>query len=282
MKRYRVLKIDFDSRAAILKMAIDESWEENVKAQHRRNKQQTEDLLLQEFGSLNGKAKLKNFCDIGSAPLSIVAFHNKFLRQIRRSFVIGSYYPALTGACSLGERILNHLIVNLRNDFRQTKEYKRVYRKDSFDDWPLAISVLSSWGILLPKVADNYKRLSDIRNKKAIHFNPETDINDRDIALEAINVLSDIIQEQFGALGTQPWFIENTKGAFYIKKEYEKHPFINKIYITNCALVGPYHKLEMTSGGWAVIDSYVYEEKDIPDEEYVKLLNDFREGKISF
>ena len=62
-------------------------------------------------------------------------------------------YPALTGACALGERILNYLILNLRDDFHSTPEYKQVYRKDSFDQWDAPINALASWGVLLPEVA---------------------------------------------------------------------------------------------------------------------------------
>ena len=279
MKRYRILNIDFDSRANILSMEINESWEENVKAQHRRNKEQIKEGLLQEFGPMNAEGKIRNYCDLGSAPFSIVAFHNKFLRQIRNSFVMGAYYPALTGTCSLGERILNHLILKLRDEFKHTSGYKKIYRKESFDDWQLAISVLSSWDVLMPNVVTNYNRLGEIRNRRAIHFNPETDRNDREIALESIKLLSEIVQEQFGALGTQPWFIENTKGAFFIKKDYENTPFIKKIYLPTCALVGPYHRLEFLGEGFKVMDGYKYENKEISDKEYGELLDKNREGK---
>jgi hypothetical protein len=73
-----------------------------------------------------------------------VAFHNVFFNQVRDSFVIGSYYPALTAACALGERILNHLVLGLRDSFRTAEEYKRVYRKDSFDNWMIPIDVLEA------------------------------------------------------------------------------------------------------------------------------------------
>ncbi len=79
--------------------------------------------------------------------------------QIRRSFIIGSYYPALTGACSLGERILNHLILTFKEDYKWSLEYKKVYDKKSFDDWSLPIGILSKWGILLPAVVKKFKTL---------------------------------------------------------------------------------------------------------------------------
>lgn len=54
-------------------------------------------------------------------------------------------YPALVGACALGERILNHLILDLRGAYAHTPEYKRVHRKDSFDDWRVPIDTLAAW-----------------------------------------------------------------------------------------------------------------------------------------
>jgi hypothetical protein len=31
-----------------------------------------------------------------------------------------------------------------------------------------------------------------------------------------------------------------------LKKEFESHPFIMEIYLPNCVLVGPYHKIELS------------------------------------
>ncbi len=277
MKRYRIINVDFDSRVAFLDMKIDDSEEENIKEQHRKNKAQIIKSLLKTFGESNREEKLKNLIDLGCAPFSILAFHNKFQHQIRNSFVMGSYYPALTATCSLGERILNHLILLLKDEFKGRPEYKKVYKKKSFDDWSLAIKTLSSWKILLPNVAKNFEKLKKIRHREAIHFNPITDTHDREIALKAIKVLSAIIQEQFsggihGGFKKQPWFIENTKGAFFIKKKYEVNPFIKKIYLPNCDLVGPLHEMEQKDGRWFAVDDHNYEDKEISDKEFVKML----------
>lgn len=275
MKRYRVFKFDFDARANILNTKIEESWDEGVKKLWSENKKSLEESLASEFGFRNKELKLQNFKDLGPAPLSIIAFHNKFFRQIRTSFVIGSYYPALTGACALGERILNYLILTLRKDFKQTPEYKRVYSKKSFDDWDEAIKILESWQILLPAVAVKFKSLKDIRNREAIHFNVETEAKDREVALRAIKILADIINGQFAFLGLQPWFIEKTKGEFYIKKDWEDKPFIKTVYIPNCCLVGPFHKVETVTNGLEVVDDFKYENKEISDAEFIKIREEF-------
>ncbi|MCK4233861.1 hypothetical protein KAX75_05500 [candidate division WOR-3 bacterium] len=275
MKRYRVLRMDFDTRANILQTDIKDSWKKDIKQLHRKNKEGVINGLKFEFGVLNFEQKLKNFIDIGANPLSIIAFHNRFFRQVRNAFVIGSYYPALTSTCALGERILNHLILRLRNDFKSTPEYKKVYRKKSFDNWDLAIDTLESWGILQKKSTIVFRNLRDIRHK-SIHFDPKTESNDREIALKAIHKMNEIIDNQFSAFGNLPWFIPNLRGSAYIKKSYEKTPFISIIYLPNCVLVGPNHRIEPRDNKLVVVDDNSYPNKEISDKEFAKMLEDNR------
>ena len=263
MKRYRVTSFDFDARANILKFGEKSKNSTSVKGQ-----------LVQEFGAQNFSQKLSNFQDLGCYFPSILAFHNIFMRQVRTSFVAGGYYPALTGACSLGERILNHLILSLRNEFKSSPQYKKVYSKKSFDDWDLAIGILEKWKVLLPGVVDDFKALKKMRHEFAVHFNPITDTDDRALALEAITLLSNIIKTQFGAFGSQPWFIEGTAGAFYIKLAFESDPFVKTIYLPNCTLVGPKHQVKINRLGKFIIkDDFYYEEKEVSDTEFVRLLS---------
>jgi hypothetical protein len=276
MKRYRVLGYDFDSRAAILKTEIHDSWEPDVKEQWHNNKINIEEQLVAQYGAYGYHSKLKNFIDLGPAPWSVISFHNKFLKQVRESFVIGAYYPSLTSACSLGERILNQLIIHLRDFYESTPEYKKVHKKSSFDNWDLAIGTLESWGVILKEVAELFRELKDTRNK-AIHFNPETDDNDRNLSLLAIEQLSKIIQRQFASIGSQPWYITGTKGATFIRKCHEETPFVKTIIIPNSAFVGPLHKLDYKHGKWIVYDGNEYPKEEISDEDFAVMFND---GKI--
>ena len=279
MKRYRVFGFDFDARASFLRETPQEHWDTQTKELHKQNYEATRNELLQQFGSVNGEQKLRNFVDLENAPLSIIAFHNKFFRQVRNAFVIGAYYPALTGACALGERILNHLILKLRDSYMGTPEYKQVYDRESFDDWKRAIRILVSWDVLQPAVATAFFELEELRNRRAIHFNPETDHNDRELALDAINLLSKIIYTQFAAFGAHPWFIRGTPGCCFIKKEFEAVPFIREVYIPNCVLVGPNHVIDIeqdTTGVYRFIvrDPTDYEDREITDEEFAALYNE--------
>jgi hypothetical protein len=253
-----------------LTQEVSETWDDEVKELHKQNIEQTRQELIDEYGVYGNELKLRNFIDLGPKPISIVAFHNKFLDQVRTAFVVGAYYPALTAACALGERILNHLILMLRGDFRGTPEYKRVHNKDSFDNWETAIDVLNSWGILLPKAIEAFDQLSRIRHR-TIHFDPETEQNDRSLALRASQLLHAIVQEQFPSLGPQPWFITNVPGESYLKKESEELPFVRRVYVPNSHLVGPSHRLDIVDNKFVVYDNFAYEAREISDEEFAIL-----------
>jgi hypothetical protein len=126
MKRYRILSFDFDSRVHLLTQEIQETWDEQVKKLHVQNKEQIEKELTNSYGDMDREIKVKNFLDLGDKPFSILAFHNRFFEQIRTSFIMGSYYPALTATCTLGERILNYLILILRDDYKHTSDSHKV------------------------------------------------------------------------------------------------------------------------------------------------------------
>lgn len=271
MKRYRVLAFSFDTRAVMLSPEIQDGWEEQIKAQWRQNKSQIREGLIHEFGTRNHEQKIANFVELGANPISLLTFHNEFLRQCRNSFVCGSYYPALVSACTLGERILNRLILHLRDHYKSTPQYQKIYRKKSFDNWSLAIDTLDSWNVLLPGPCAEFCQLEDLRNK-AVHFNPEADHNDRELALSAVKLLQSIIEKQFSAFGSQPWYISGVGGAAYVSKAWEDKPFVKEVVLPACRLVGPYHRLEHGTRGWIVEDNHEYEEKEISDGEFAALL----------
>lgn len=283
MKRYRVFGEDFDTRANILELKIEDGWEDHIKEMWRKNKEGVKRGLLLQFGFEDADQKLKNFVDLGPKPFSVLAYHNRFAEQARNSFVVGAYYPALTGACALGERILNHLVLGLREDFRGTPEYKKVYRKKSFDNWELPIGTLEAWGVLVPKAVAAFRTLRDVRNRRAIHFDPSTDTNDREYALDAVRSLNEIVAEQFGTSEPAPWFISGAKGGVgFIKKDLEADPFVKLVYLPKALPVGPEHYLENgADGGWLVHDQDGYEDEEISDSEFVELFENATEARLA-
>src|SRR5690606_7362814 len=93
--------IDFDTRAMTLGMTIEEHWEPHVKEMWAANQDNIRKSLVAQFGEQSIDQKVENFLAIGAKPMSVMAYHNRFFEQVRRSFVMLDYYPALVGACAL-------------------------------------------------------------------------------------------------------------------------------------------------------------------------------------
>jgi len=161
------------------------------------------------------------------------------------------------------------MLLLLRDYHKDAPEYKKLYRKQSFDYWPLAIDALESWGELLPEAANKFRELNEKRNR-AIHFNLETEHNDKELALDAIHLIQDIVNIQFSSFGRQPWYF-CVPGEIYIKKEWEEKPLIKHIFVPNSLLVGPKHKVESVFPQTIVNDQFEYEDREISDEEYYEL-----------
>lgn len=249
MKRYLVYPFDFDTRADTLRIEIQDSWESQVKDLWAENKRNIELQLRQELGEANFDMKLKNFTDCGSAPFSIVSYHNPLYHQARYAFYHGYYYPALVAACALSERMLNHMILDLRGQFSETKEYKKVGTKKSFNKWGVAISTLAAWNIFQADcVSKDFEVLKRVRDR-SIHFTPETYRTLRDDALSALQHLASIIRVQFGFDGRARWMLPGTQGNFFIKKESENDPFLKKYYLPQCPLVSPLFSINFLPQG---------------------------------
>jgi hypothetical protein len=264
-RRHLSYSMDFDSRVHSFEEPGDE-WAPEARRLHLENRGRAKENLAQEFGSQDIDRKIENFVAIGPKRFSILAYHNQFFDEARRAFVIGAYYPALVSVCALGERILNHLMLDLRSFYKHTPEYKRVHKKSSFDNWNVAIDALEAWDVLLPKVIAEFRALMVLRNR-SIHFNVGTYATLREDALAAIGHMREIIDQQFTAFGVRPWFIKGTRGHVFIKREWEDHPFIRNCYLPTCPFVGPYFAISFDLG-LRFHDHSDYGDGEWTDEEF--------------
>src|SRR4051794_34123147 len=116
-RRYIPHAISFDTQARILTDEIDPNWDPEIIAQHEENRRQARMRVIHELGNADHERKIQDYGDLGSAPWSILDQHNLFMAQVRNAFAFGAYYPALVGACALGERLLNELVIRLRGSY---------------------------------------------------------------------------------------------------------------------------------------------------------------------
>jgi len=278
MKRYRVFAFHWDSTGDLLNREPTEEWSEEANELHRQDRERMIEGLTLRYGKWVIEEKLENLQTIGGQAFSIVAYHNRFYAQAREAFIIGAYYPALTAACALGERILNHLILGLRDDYKGQPGWSEFETVTSSSNWRAMIRTLENSGILLPAAAIEFRALMNARHR-AIHFNPATAEKDREFANEALKQLDKIITVQFGAFGFQPWFIPDVAGAAYIRKEWESNPFVRLVYIPASWPVGPHHWMEYEEGKWSIHDREDYEEREITDTEYFRLQEEFTQKR---
>ncbi len=269
-RRLRVLSFDFDGRWAALNTTSDPPGA--LDETHARMRES----LRSQFGIDHFDAKLKNYMDLGPKPMSVLAYHNIHLDGCRDAFVIGSYYPALTGACAMGERILNELVIDLRKHYQATPEHAEVATMKSSSNWKVMNNTLKAWGVLLEEVWQAFKDLAKVRHR-SLHFNPTPEKSDRALALEALKLIQTVIGHQFSAFGPQPWFLTGIPGEIYIKGEWTTHPFILEVYTHNTMLVSPYHRLD----AWPPtrIHEDVGFDQPVSDEEFIQRRLEFNSRK---
>lgn len=275
MRRYRVCLVDFDSRATMLSTEIQEDWEDKVKAQWKINQARIKEGFIMKYGVSGYEEAIERLKTIGSKPFSIISYHNAFLDQIRDAYIFGSYYPAITGCCALGERMLNHLILDLREDYpSEDEDISEIYTCKTSSNWNVMIKALARWGIFNTEIEGEYRELLGKR-QRAIHFNkklePESD------AVEAIKLIQEIIQNLIGGIGNPELFIP-AKGEIFIKKEKENDPFVKKFYLPSCAHVTPYHKV-ISFSPYKIEDKEISEKKEISDDEFMALREEFKKGE---
>ncbi|BBY67763.1 hypothetical protein MHEL_60060 [Mycolicibacterium helvum] len=245
-RRYMPLHYTFDTRNTLMdhEEEYGASWEPDIRAQWRQNLRQFTVELIHEFGAADFEAKFTDYRALGAKPMSVVALHNVFLAQIRTAFAAGAYYPALVGASALGERILNQLVVVLRNDYRghpATTDEIAGWR--SFTKWGQCTDALAGWGVLSDELVDQFTRLGKLRHR-AVHYNPGLDNTDaRDPAIDAVRLIQDIIRELFPPFGGPPRFIEGTTGQSFLSSNAETQPLIRRFYLPACVLVSPRYEM---------------------------------------
>lgn len=272
MKRYLVYPFDFDARAVGLD--VDKTgWDDE---QHRLFEESNAALfasLKRKYGEENFERTLADFIALGARPFSIVAHHNRLYHAACEAFLHGLYYPALTAACALGERMLNHLILDLRDDFQSTPDYEAIKDQKSFSNWGKVCTVLKNWDVFqTDAVESEFRSFSRLRHR-SLHFNAAASATLREDALKAFAHLSAIIADQFGFARTQRWLIPGTAGAFFIRRNSESDPFLKRYYLPQCPLVGPLYSMTFAQNGLLFFDTVYPPGVEINDEEFARQHN---------
>jgi hypothetical protein len=238
---------------------------------------QLRDEVAFRYGELDALNKASRYLEFDPPNFCIISEYLDLLHAVADAYVHGDAYPALTGACSLGERIFNILILRLRKYYTTHSSYRDIHNKDSFQDWEKAIDILSSWGIIDNEVEKKYRELAILRNQ-SIHFGNIQDTGS--LALAALKTVMLITDKLFG-LKRNIYFW--CPGEIYVKKEYEDDPFVKEFIIPKCVLVGFKHEVEGSAGenglDMKYIDDNNYPNEQISDTEFRKYREDWRNNK---
>jgi hypothetical protein len=234
----------------------------DIQAQEREN---MKGLLIPAHGANRIDEKVDRYFSFKPPDFVIETEFHPMLREVQDAYVSSYYYPSLTGACCIAERILNLLMLRLRDYHKSSRWYKKIYNKNSFDNWDLCIKVLRDWGILSAGLSDTFDELKEIRHQ-SIHFQDLPDLEAR-----SINALKEVMKVTDSLFGMRADVLF-MHGHFFIKKEKEADPLVREFYIPRSHYVGYRYRIENRNGQATIVDNDVYEDQEVTDEEFVQLL----------
>ena len=262
MKRHRFSNFYIDGMRGIVKtLNLPPATLEEAKMRLRS-------FVIGHHGEFKADEKTERYLEVEPPNLCVVVEYHEMMRQVESSYVSMDDYPALTGACCLGERILNMLVLKLRNYYKTSNYDKKVWQRDSIQNWGLAIKTLQDWGVLQDDTAARFKEPYKLRNA-SVHYSSLGDIQPS--ALRAVQLVMSITNDLFG---NRDDVFFSCPGELYIRQVKETEPIVQEFFIPNCSLVGYKHSIESIDGPPIVLkvnDQFDYESRIINDEEFKTL-----------
>ncbi|MDD2594108.1 MAG: hypothetical protein PHT45_07195 [Bacteroidales bacterium] len=251
---YKVLGFAFDTRVNSLKPDIPKKQQEHVLATFKH-----------QWGESDFDKKIERYIKLDLVYIGITEEYYELLQPIISSYCCGYFYPAMTSAGALGERILNRLVIKLRDYFKSSKHYKKIYRKDSFDQWELPTNILKDWGVISNEVANLFLKLKQYRND-SIHYNEGYDFEHN--SHDAIKTLAKVIDLQFNYISrTDLFWVFDAPGEILLRTDKVDIPFVKEFVLPHCALIGPYCEPMATPP----VKTKEYPLKPFTDEKFIEL-----------
>lgn len=224
---YRVISFNLDTRVTIFKSPTLKKEQESLSNQ-----------LKGEWGEFDFEKKLHRYIDLDLAFLGIPEEYYKLLWPVVSAYCCGLFYPAMTSAGSLGERILNRLILKTRTHFKSSVYYKKIWNKDSFDQWDSTLKILKEWQIISDTVEDHFLELKQYRND-SIHYNDGYDFDAN--SHKAVKTLAKIIDLQFNYTQRKDLFwVFDVPGEIWLRNKMVDDPFVKEFIIPHCGLMSPF------------------------------------------
>jgi hypothetical protein len=94
------------------------------------------DLLVSE-------SMVRRFIEIEPPMAAVIPDFQRIVNEIERSYVLGSFFSALSSACVSSERLLNLTRIKLHPHL---PKIKKLWNKGALDSWEPNINALEYWG----------------------------------------------------------------------------------------------------------------------------------------
>ncbi|PQJ11959.1 hypothetical protein CJD36_009205 [Flavipsychrobacter stenotrophus] len=192
--------------------------------------------LKEEWGGLDFEDKLQRFIKLNHAFYGTPDEYYQLLRPIVSSYCCGNFYPSITSAGALGERILNRLVLKTRDYFKSSQYYDLSIQKSS--NWPTLIKALIEWKVISEDIGDAFTKLKKYRND-SIHYNAGYDFEGN--SYEAIKLLLEIVDKQFNYLNRKDLFWAfDCPGEVLVRTSALSDPFVKEFVLPYCRLITPF------------------------------------------
>lgn len=223
---HRVIGYALDTRSTVFKTPQLKSQQEQIS-----------ESFKWKWGQENFDDKIEIFKSLDVYLIGTPEEYYELLIQVIDSYCCGKFYPAMTAAGSLGERILNRLILKTRKYFKASEHYKKIRDKNSIDDWQKATNILSNWKIISNEVSDLFKQLAKYRND-SIHYNENYDFSTN--SKNSVYILLKIIDLQFNYTRRKDiLWVFDVPGEIWVKSEKLSDPFVKEFILPHCIELAP-------------------------------------------
>jgi len=231
-------------------------------------------------GAMNLEQKLARWREVRRPGLWLIFEYREMAEEVLQAYIQGLSYPALTGACCLAERVMNRLVFGLREHYRRSVHYKRIYKKPREQNWTRLRKILRDWRVLSREQCEAIKRLHALRTD-AVHYVADYDYSAA--AEEAVKLTVGLVDSLFFVFDRKDIFrIFEVPGEIWVRADQENTPFVQEFVLPLCGRFGPTHL-------W--LDAGHYEEDGAPiealsEEEFIefrrrflKKPDDYKDGK---
>ena len=258
---YRLTSFHFDAMPNIQQLRGDDEILDHIK---------------HSYGELGLADKVERWKKVRRAHIWPIDEFNEYVEQVLHAYEQGLFFPSMTGACCLTERVMNRLVFKLKNHFKSSSHYKIVYdREEKLQNWNLLIEILRDWQALNEDQIDLVKKIHKYRTD-SVHYVPKYDFKEK--SLESIRLVSELIDSLFSVYRRKDIFrMFEIPGEIWVRADAQTKPFVREFILPSCSLMGAIHQLN--DEGYSEDGAIVGE---MTEQEFIAKSIEYNKNPIAF